>query len=523
MDLRVGYQTIYQLNRLFVGSLFMRLDNIFRSKSKFLLFLFLGFFLSFSLPPYNYIFLGFIIFPLILYLLKINEEDNSSFFFVYGLLFSFGYFCSSLYWISYSLNFDPEVAILKPFAIIILPLSLSIFYGLGFYVFKHFFNFNFFFVLNFSILMALTEYIRSLITGFSWNLFVYALNEQLASIQILNIIGTFSLNFFAIFFFSFPYFLIKKNKILLIKRSIFLIFLISINYLYGLNRLQTNLEIKNQQIVIVQPNENLLNINLNSQNYIKKILNMSNPSDKNDNAIFLWPEGSYSLINNNNLTDIFKDSFKINQKVILGANTKDNYGNIFNSFVVLNSKGKIIDVYNKIHLVPFGEFIPFEDVIKFLNLKKVTFGYQSFSRGVDRNILKINESLVLPLICYEVIDTGTININKNNFDVIFNISEDGWFNRSIGTYQHFVHSIFRSIEEGKHIFRSTNQGVSASINPLGVIINSSNPNKKSVFTENYQILNNNTPFSVLGNLMFLFLIFSSFLVQLLLKRYFKLS
>ena len=501
----------------------MRSNNIFRSKLKFFFFLFLGFFLSFSLPPYNYIFLGFIIFPFILYLLKLNEHENPKIFFIFGLLFSFGYFISSLYWISYSLNFDPDVTILKPFAILILPLVLSTFYGLSFYILKRFFKFNFFFVLNFSILMALTEYIRSFLTGFSWNLFVYALSEQLASIQILNIIGTFSLNLFAIFIFSFPYFLIKKDKISFIKRLILLIFLIGINYLYGLNRLQTNLQAKNQQVVFVQPNEDLRKINLNPQNYIKEILNMSNPSDKNDNAIFLWPEGSYSLINNDNLTDIFKDNFKLNQKVILGANTKDNYGNIFNSFVVLNSKGKIIDVYNKIHLVPFGEFIPFEDAIKFLNLKKVTFGYQSFSRGVDRNIFKINQSLVLPLICYEVIDTGTINIDKNNFDVIFNISEDGWFNRSIGTHQHFAHSIFRSIEEGKHIFRSTNQGVSASINPLGIIMNSSKPNKKSVFTNNYQILNNNTPFSVIGNLMFLFSIFLSFLVQLFLKRYFKLS
>tara|TARA_B100000963_G_scaffold274312_1_gene242523 strand:- start:1069 stop:2574 length:1506 start_codon:yes stop_codon:yes gene_type:complete len=501
----------------------MKSNIIFKSKLKFFLFLFLGFLLSFSLPPYNYIFLGFIIFPFILYLLKLNEQENPNVFFVFGLLFSFGYFVSSLYWISYSLNFDPEVAILKPFAILILPLILSVFYGLGFYIFKRFFKFEFFFVLNFSILMALTEHIRSYITGFSWNLFVYALSEQLASIQILNIIGTFSLNLFIIFIFSFPYFLLKKNKISFIKRLILLIFLIGINYLYGLNRLQTNLETKNQQIIFVQPNESLLKINSNSQNYIKKIINMAKPLDKKDNAIFLWPEGSYSFLNNDNLNDIFKTNFKMNQKIILGANTKDKNGNIFNSFVILDSNGKIIDVYNKIHLVPFGEFIPFENFIKFLNLKKVTFGYQSFSRGVDRNILKINESLVLPLICYEVIDTGMININKNNFDVIFNISEDGWFDRSIGTYQHFVHSIFRSIEEGKHIFRSTNQGVSASINPLGVIIKSSKPNKKTVFVENYQILNNNTPFSVLGNLMFLFIIFLSFLIQLFFKRYFKLS
>ena len=79
----------------------MSSDNIFKSKLNFFLFLLLGFFLSFSLPPYNYIFLGFVIFPLILYLLKLNEQKNHRTFFVYGLSFAFGYFSSSLYWISY--------------------------------------------------------------------------------------------------------------------------------------------------------------------------------------------------------------------------------------------------------------------------------------------------------------------------------------------------------------------------------------------------------------------------------------
>ena len=91
----------------------MRLDKIFKSKLKYFLFLLLGFFLSLSLPPYNYIFLGFIIFPFILYLLKLNEQRNPGIFFIYGFLLSFGYFISSLYWISYSLNFDPEVSILS--------------------------------------------------------------------------------------------------------------------------------------------------------------------------------------------------------------------------------------------------------------------------------------------------------------------------------------------------------------------------------------------------------------------------
>ena len=370
--------------------------------------------------------------------------------------------------------------------------------------------------------MSLIEYFRSYITGFSWNLFVYALSEQLESIQILNYIGTFGLNFLVIFLFSYPYFFLNKNKAIIVQRLFILLIIISSNYLYGFNRLQINLKTINQQILLVQPNENLLQINSNLDKYIESILEISEPLNKSENAIFLWPEGSYSFIKNKNLKKVFQDKFKNNQKIILGATTKDKNGNIFNSLVTLNSEGKIINNYNKMHLVPFGEFIPFEHTLKFLNLKKVTFGYQSFSRGKSREVLKINGNLVLPLVCYEVIDTGLLNISKKKFDIIFNISEDAWFSRSIGTYQHYSHSIFRSIEEGKHIFRSTNQGISASINPLGITLISSSSNEKTVFSSNYQVLNNNTPFSILGNLMFLFLIFLFFLIQVSLKRYLKL-
>ncbi|MAK12580.1 MAG: apolipoprotein N-acyltransferase [Candidatus Pelagibacter sp.] len=501
----------------------MDFEYFLKSKLKLFIFLFFGFLLSFSLPPYNYFVLGFIIFPSILYLLKTNELDKPKDFFIYGLLFAYGYFISSLYWISYSLDFDPEVFILKPLAIFFLPLILSLFYGLCFYILRRFFKFNYFFVLNFSILVSLTEYLRSYFTGFSWNLFVYSLSTDLHSLQILNIIGTFSLNFLVIFIFSFPYLFVKKNNIKILKRLFVLLVIISMNYLYGFNRLQSDLKTVDQEIVVVQPNEDLIKISTDPKNYIKNILKISLPLNRNKNAIFLWPEGSYSYVNGGNLKNIFKNQFKNNQKIILGANTKDIQGNIYNSFVVLNSKGDVMNLYNKIHLVPFGEFIPMENMITFLNFKKVTFGYQSFSRGKSRKVLEINKNFILPLICYEVINTGLLNINKKKFDIIFNISEDAWFDRSIGTYQHYVHSIFRSIEEGKHIFRSTNQGISASINPLGVTLKSSLPDEKTVFSDSYQVLNNNTPFSVLGNLMFLLFIFVSFLIQLFLKRYFKLS
>lgn len=499
----------------------MSFEQIIKSKFNYLIFLFTGIILSFSLPPYNYISFCFLVFPFLLYLLKINKDQSAKSFFLCGLSFAFGYFASSLYWISYSLNFDPAVTILKPFAILVLPFILSIFYGFCFYILKRFFNFGFFYVLNFSILLALTEYFRSYITGFSWNLFVYALSDEIQSIQILNYIGTFGLNFLAIFFFSFPFLFFNENKRKSVNRMIIFVLIIGVNYLYGYARLQIELENKEQNIVLVQPNEGLIEIASYPDDYIQNLIKISNPKEKLDDAIFLWPEGSYSFLEPNSFKKIIKGSFKANQKIILGGNTKENE-NIYNTLIVFNSDGEVFDYYHKIHLVPFGEFIPFENFLLKFGLKKVTFGYQSFSRGNERKALNINNIKILPLICYEVIDTGLINPNQEQYDVIFNISEDGWFNRSIGTYQHYAHSIFRSIEEGKHIFRSTNQGLSASINPYGVPIKISTPKKQDAFVTNYQVLKGKTAFSVLGNTLFFFIILISFLIQLFCKRYFKL-
>ena len=75
---------------------------------------------------------------------------------------------------------------------------------------------------------------------------------------------------------------------------------------------------------------------------------------------------------------------------------------------------------------------------------------------------------ILPLICYEIIYSGKIFVNSN-FDLMINISEDGWFGSSIGPKQHFAHSIFRAVESGKYLLRSANNGIAAIVNPLGII------------------------------------------------------
>ena len=110
----------------------------------------------------------------------------------------------------------------------------------------------------------------------------------------------------------------------------------------------------------------------------------------------------------------------------MGINSNEDK-KVFNSMVVIDKYTNIIDKYNKNKLVPFGEYLPFENLFSKLGLKKITPGYRSFSSDSERNLININNVNFVPLICYEIIYSGKINITKDDFDLILNISEDGWF------------------------------------------------------------------------------------------------
>ena len=180
----------------------------------------------------------------------------------------------------------------------------------------------------------------------------------------------------------------------------------------------------------------------------------------------------------------------------------------YNSMVVLDNKLNLLHEYNKNKLVPFGEFLPLEKFIKKIGLKKVTQGYQSFSSGKKRELISIDDKKFnfIPLICYEIIYSGKISSILDDTNFIINISEDGWFGNSIGPYQHFSHSIFRAIEEGKNIIRASNNGISAFIDSNGIVINSLESTKKGVIEINNYKESNKTLFSKFGNKIFFYFV-----------------
>ena len=189
--------------------------------------------------------------------------------------------------------------------------------------------------------------------------------------------------------------------------------------------------------------------------------------------------------------------------------------------VILDNKLNLISEYNKINLVPFGEFLPFENFFKKLGLKKISYGYESFSAGNDRQLISLDDKNFnfIPLICYEIIYSGKVNLKSDKTNFIINISEDGWFGDSIGPHQHFSHTIFRAIEEGKNIIRSTNNGISAYIDSNGIIISKLESTKKGIIEINKYKKFNETIFSKFGNKIFFYILLFYISVIFFLKKW----
>ena len=509
----------------FIKSLKQRLLNLFKKNFlDFFYIIFLGAISSYSLPPYNYFIINFITFSLFFIFIfnKKKRTLNNKSFFQYGWCFGFGYFLFSLYWISISLTFDQSFRFLIPVAILLLPAFLAIFYGLITYLFSLFYSKNIvssFFI--FSILFGTIEFIRgSILTGFPWNLISFSFSSSIYFIQILSIIGTYSFNLICISLFTIPALFVLRSSRKEIVICFFFILVSTTFLIFGKikeNNFNSLESVKNSYAVKAISANVSLDRFYSKQDELKIIneLIKISASTKTKPTIFLWPEG---IIPDSYLGDmsiyknLFLNNFGEDDFIIMGLNsmeTKNDKDLIFNSMAIFNNKLELIAHYNKVNLVPFGEFTPLENIFSLIGLKTVTNNHQSFSSGKTRIPLNIKNNKIdlnlLPLICYEIIYSGKLS-KDNNFDYIINISEDGWFGNSVGPKQHFSHSIFRSIESGKYIIRSANNGVSAIINPIGII-----EQKVEFGSTGYVELSNSklvksTPFMLYGNKIFLILI-----------------
>ena len=379
-----------------------------------------------SFHPFNITIINLIIFPLFFYLIVyINKKSKSIYrkkplrksLFTFGLLFGFGFYLSGISWIVNSLTFDDNFKALIPFALVLIPLFLSLFIALPILFIGPYLNFSFSSIYIFSGILAFSDFLRAKIfTGFPWNLWAYStvwLNEIT---QIINLIGLYSYNLILVTVFTLPAIIFFKinatKKILYLTLITFAILGLFIFGNYEINKNKKRLDKINEKVFvkIISPNFDL-RYGLTEEEIedrFKKLIRYSNPT-KEKKTLFIWPEGVFSGYSYEEIS-IFKEliakNFSRNHTIIFGTNRLDlKSGNFYNSMLAVDNNFKIIQSYNKRKLVPFGEFLPFENFLNKFGLKKITEGHGSFLKGNQNNNLIIDKANILPLICYEIIFT----------------------------------------------------------------------------------------------------------------------
>ncbi len=450
---------------------------------------FLGLLSVLSFQPFNFTLINFLIFPIFFFILgNINKRSKNKYrkkpylknLFLVGYLFGIGFFLSGTYWISYSLTFDENLKIIIPFSVILIPLSLGLFFGFASLFSGPFIKNNYSSFFLFCLIFSSIDYLRgNILSGFPWNLWSYSWSWLIEIIQVLNPIGLYAFNSIAIVFFCSPVILFFKSKYKYFIFSFFLLLFFSF-YIFGSYKINTDQEakesvLKTVYVKVISPNFDMRYIHSDEEikNTIKKIVTYSDP-DPNKETIFIWPEGIFAGVYLEDLkrfSNIFNKNFSKKHLLIFGINSqKISTNETYNSFIASNNNLDVLYKYDKKKLVPFGEFIPFNNFFEKFGLKKVTEGYGSFSKGNNQKNFVLNDFNILPLICYEIIFPNLTQLSDKNTNMIINISEDAWFGNSIGPYQHFTKAIFRSIENNTYLVRSANKGISAFINNNGKIL-----------------------------------------------------
>ncbi len=494
---------------------------------------FLGSISVISFQPYNFSLINFIIFPILFSLIVYVRKKSKNIYrkkpyllnlFLIGITFGFGFFLSGIFWISYSLTFDESFKIFIPFAIILIPFCLSLFFGLTFLLVGQFIEKNFQSILLFSASLSICDFLRGkLFTGFPWNVWAYSFSWFTEILQSLNFIGLYAFNLLVITIFTLPVVIVFKiNNFKKIVYLSSILLTLSIAYIHGTLEINTNKGITNYiskkdkiYIKVISPNFDLQYDSSfkEIEKKIKKLIRYSEPDPKKT-TLFIWPEGVFTGINFKEFSifkKLIKENFKQNHLILFGINTIDSETDkYFNSLLLVNNELNVLYKYNKIKLVPFGEYLPLESILKKLGLKKITEGYGNFSNGNKQKNFSLNKINILPLICYEIIFPELAQSTNYKTNLIVNISEDGWFGKSIGPYQHFAKAIFRSIENNSYLVRSANQGISAIISNKGEIHKTLQPDESGNIEMDIPILSPN--YKNKNDLIFFILLFTYLII-----------
>ncbi len=487
----------------------------------FLISSFLGALSNLIQAPWNFFFLIFLIFPILHLILDSKIKDQSYLQRFISLLLILGgflyfYFLFGFSWIISAFEFRPELSSFKFITLFGLPLLMLIFVSPSFVIPTIFWDTRVNKILSLASCISIGEFLRgNIFTGFSWNNFSHslAINENL--MQIFSITGQYLATFFLIIISQFILFFWKDRAYF---KALIFISLLPLIFLYGSIRIKDNEFIDTSLIGVVQPNV-LQKDKIDNPDEYEILSNLIHLSNKEDAKFLIWPESAIPILlqYNPEIIELIVDNLPKESEILIGNITfqEDKFRN---SALLIDQDKKIRDIYHKVHLVPFGEYMPFHDILTKLPFMKIITGDIGFDSGKEINSIYTKVGNARIAICYEIIFPEEINPNNEKLDLIINITNDAWFGNSSGPFQHFNSSRFRAIEQGIPVFRSANTGISAIIDPYGRIIDKIGLGKKGSIFSPLPKKTLETYYSKVGDFLFFGVLILTLLIMIFLKK-----
>ncbi len=409
-----------------------------------------------------------------------------------GWCFGFGYFLFGLYWVGHAFLVDAKTfGWLLPFAVTALPAGLAIFTAAGFAFARLIWPRGAMRIIALAVALTTAEWLRGhLFSGFPWNSYGYTLTEPLVLAQSASILGLWGLTFIAVAIFASPATLADELNDTRRRAAPLLIGVLVLAAMTGFGawRLAQNPTrfVDKVQLRIMQPNlpqDEKFNYAARQKvmnHYLSLSESATGPQNTGLRGVthLIWPESAFPffLTRDGDAMAQIAELLPAGTVLITGAARAADPApgrpvRAYNSVYVIDHDGTVLSVYDKVHLVPFGEYLPFQTALEKLGLMQLTKLPGGFLSG-DRNrsYQLAGAPRMLPLICYEIIFPGAVVPAGERPGWLLNVTNDAWFGISSGPYQHFQQSRVRAIEEGLPLVRAANNGISAVVDPFGRIV-----------------------------------------------------
>ncbi len=436
-----------------------------------------------ALPPAYVLPVLLLSFPILVWLIDGAAGVKPAF--GVGWWFGFGYFAFGLYWLANAFLVEAErFAWMIPFATLVLPAILALFTGAATAVARWFWRPGAARIVVLALAWTGAEWLRGhVLTGFPWNLLGYVWTVSGPVMQSAALFGVYGLSLVTVAVAAAPATLADGSLRRLRGWASVMAAAGVMLAMWGGGTVRMNAHpteyVPGVRLRIVQANIDQKEKWLPDKmpgNFVR-YLKMTEASGLDSITHVIWPETAvpYFLASEPSRRVLIGRVIGSGRLLLTGAprlrrGVSEDDITLWNSFHVIDSTGRILATYDKSHLVPFGEYLPWRDLLSAFGIDKLAAGDVDFTPGPGLKVITVpGLPPFVPLICYEAIFPGDVVPPGGRPGWLLNITNDAWYGLTAGPYQHFQMARLRAVEQGVALVRAAGTGISGVIDPLGRI------------------------------------------------------